>query len=167
MVKRALLADYRVIYFGTHRLISGDVTGLSEPFLALSQPGKPSDRDDGTLTASEVAQLKLNAEWVVLTASNAAIGDSPPSNVLPELARAVLYAGARAMLVAHWTVDQPTAARLTTSLFEIEKKHPTLGRAEVLRRAMLASLNDPAEPSRAYPAFWGPFSLIGEGAAAR
>jgi hypothetical protein len=61
-VKRAPLADYRVVYFATHGLVAGDIKGLAEPSLALSVPPQPSV-DDGLLTASEVAQLKLNADW--------------------------------------------------------------------------------------------------------
>jgi hypothetical protein len=54
---------------------------------------------------------------------------------------------------------------LTTSTFAILKADPKLGPAEALRSAMLAYLNDSANPLNAYPAFWGPFSIIGEGAA--
>jgi tetratricopeptide (TPR) repeat protein len=61
MVKRTPLADYRVVYFATHGLVAGDIKGIAEPSLALSIPKEPSALDDGLLTASEVAQLKLNA----------------------------------------------------------------------------------------------------------
>jgi CHAT domain-containing protein len=76
-VKRMPLADYRVVYFATHGLVAGDIKGLAEPSLALTIPPRPSDLDDGLLTASEVAQLKLNADWVVLSACNTAAGDKP------------------------------------------------------------------------------------------
>ena len=54
-----------------------------------------------------------------------------------------------------------------TSTFEIMKADPQAGKSEALRRAMLAYLNDPSNPWNAHPAFWGPFSLVGEGAVAR
>src|SRR5262249_40226141 len=63
-VKRVALSDYRVVYFATHGLVAGDVKGLAEPALALTLPAQASDLDDGLLTASEVTQLKLNADWV-------------------------------------------------------------------------------------------------------
>ena len=53
----------------------------------------------------------------------------------------------------------------TISTFDRLKADPKLGRAEALRQAMLAYLNDASSPRNAYPAFWGPFALIGEGAA--
>ena len=118
------------------------------------------------LTASEVAQLKLNADWVVLSACNTIAGDKPGAEALSGLARSFFYAGARALLVTHWAVDSAAATRLTTSTFDRLKADPKLGRAEALRQAMLAYLNDASSPSNAYPAFWGPFALIGEGAAA-
>jgi CHAT domain-containing protein/tetratricopeptide (TPR) repeat protein len=164
-VKHLPLADYRVVYFATHGLVAGDVEGLGEPSLALTLPNEPSELDDGLLTASEVAQLKLNADWVVLSACNTAAGEKPGAEALSGLTRAFFYAGARALLVSHWRIDSKAATRLTTSAFDIMKSNQTIGRAEALRRAMLAHLEDRSDIWNAYPAFWGSFSLIGEGAA--
>ncbi|MBC9883386.1 CHAT domain-containing protein [Bradyrhizobium sp. INPA01-394B] len=166
-VKRLPLADYRIVYFATHGLVAGDIKGVAEPSLALSIPQHASDLDDGLLTASEVAQLKLNADWVVLSACNTVAGERPGAEALSGLARAFFYAGARALLVSHWSVASDAATRLTTMTFDVIKSEPAIGRAEALRRAMLAYLGDTANPDNAYPAFWGPFSIIGEGAARR
>jgi hypothetical protein len=163
-VKRTALADYRVVYFATHGLVAGDIAGLGEPSLALTLPKQPTELDDGLLTASEVAQLKLNADWVVLSACNTAAADKPGAEALSGLARAFFYAGARALLVSHWSVDSEAATRLTTSTFALMKADPKLGRAAALRDAMLAYMNDKGSPLNAYPAFWAPFSIIGEGA---
>jgi CHAT domain-containing protein/tetratricopeptide (TPR) repeat protein len=165
VVKHAPLSDYRIVYFATHALVAGDVKGLAEPSIVLSLPSQPSDLDDGLLTASEVAQLKLKADWVVLSACNTIAGDKPGAEALSGLARSFFYAGARALLVSHWAVDSEAATRLTTSTFELLKSDRKLGRAEALREAMLGYLNDQSSPQNAYPAFWGPFAIIGEGGA--
>lgn len=166
-VKHVALKDYRVVYFATHGLIAGDIKGISEPSLALSLPERPTELDDGLLTSSEVAQLKLNADWVVLSACNTMAGDKPGAEAMSGLARAFFYAGARSLLVTHWAVDSAAATRLTTSTFDLMKKDPAVGRAEALRQAMLAFLNDESSPDNANPALWGPFAIIGEGAARR
>lgn len=163
-VKLVTLADYKVIYFATHGLVAGEVKGLAEPSLVLTIPKRPSDLDDGLLTASEVAELKLNADWVVLSACNTIAGEKPGAEALSGLARAFFYAGARALLVSHWKVASDAATRLTTSAFNAIAIDPKIGRAEALRQSMLAYMNDKSAAQNAYPASWGPFALIGEGA---
>ncbi len=166
-VKQTDLSQYRIVYFATHGLIAGEVKGLAEPALALTPPLKATALDDGLLTASEVAQLRLNADWVVLAACNTASGDTPGSEALSGLARAFFYAGARALLVSHWRVGSEAAAKLTTSTFEIQQSGQqagkNVGRAEALQRAMIAYMDNKQDSWAAYPAFWAPFSVVGEG----
>ena len=102
---------------------------------------------------------------MVLSACITAATDKPGAEALSGLARAFLHARALALLVSHWSVDSEAAARLTTSIFAIMKADPKLGCAAALRNAMVTYMNDRSRPLNAYPAFWGPFSIIGEGAA--
>jgi CHAT domain-containing protein len=164
VVKSLPLRENQVVAFATHGLLSGEIGDLAEPALVLSPPLEGSAHDDGLLTASEIGQLKLDAEWVILSACNTASGEAPGAQGLSGLAKAFFYAGARALLVSHWPVDSQSATALTQGMFEELKAHPEIGRAEALRRSMFALAANDDYPYRAHPAFWAPFVVVGEGA---
>ena len=165
-VKTTDLSDTRVLAFATHALVAGELAGMAEPALVLTPPKKGTEKDDGLLTASEVATLKLDADLVILSACNTAASDGTPNaDALSGLAKAFFYAGSRALLVSHWPVESDATVRLTTGMLSEMASHPGLGRAEALRRSMLALMADKKTPQFAHPAYWAPFVVVGEGSA--
>jgi CHAT domain-containing protein len=162
-VRSAGLDQYKVIAFATHGLLPGELRCKSEPALALTPPAAstPGAPDDGLLVVSEIATLRLDADWVVLSACNTAgPGGKLGGESLSGLARGFLYAGARGLLVSHWAVASRPTVQLTTGAFAALAREPLLGRAEALRRAQLALAGDPAT---AHPYFWAPYVLVGDG----
>jgi CHAT domain-containing protein len=165
-VKNQRLDNYRGIYFATHALVAGEVEKFAkvkaEPALVLSTPENPSENDDGLLRASDVAMLKLNADFVVLSACNTAAGDKPGAEGLSGLARAFFYAGAKSLVVSHWDVDSDATVTLMDGLFEALKVNPHLSHAEALRLSMLKMIGNSAKSDLAQPKFWAPFVVVGE-----
>ena len=168
-VKHMALDHYRVVHFATHGLLAGETAELAknhaEPALVFSPPDSATVEDDGLLTASEIAGLKLDADWVIMSACNTAGGGEPGAEALSGLARAFFYAGARALLVSHWPVNSYAATMLTSRTFAELKRDPDLSRSEAFRRAMLALMNDKNRPWAAHPSVWAPFVVVGEGGA--
>ena len=158
------LAKYRMLHFATHGAVAGEIAGASDPGLILTPPEAATREDDGYLSASEIAGLKLDADWVVLSACNTAAGGAVSAEALSGLARAFIYAGARALLVSHWAVYSKATQKLLTATLDEMARDAKAGRAEALRRAMLV-LIDKGTPEEAHPAFWAPFVVVGEGAA--
>jgi tetratricopeptide (TPR) repeat protein/CHAT domain-containing protein len=165
-VKREKLDQYRIVYFATHALLAGEVADFAklnaEPALVLSLPEMPTEFDDGLLTASEVAQLKLNADWVVLSACNTAAGDKPGAEALSGLARAFFYAKARSLIVSNWGVETKSAVELMVGTFAALAADSKLSHAEALQKSMLAMIHNPQHPDWADPKFWAPFIVVGE-----
>ncbi len=162
--KRLPLDHYRVLAFATHGVMAGEFKGIGEPGLILTPPREGSIEDDGYLTSSEISQLNLNADWVVLSACNTAAPDGTPGAAgLTGLAKSFFYAGARALLVSHWPVFSSTTTRLITDTFKLQADKPSLGKSGALRQAMLNMISDEENPEYAHPAFWAPFVVVGDG----
>ncbi|MBT3361114.1 MAG: CHAT domain-containing protein [Rhodospirillales bacterium] len=170
-VKTLDLSGYKVLAFATHGLIPGDINGLAQPALALSSPDVANVDGDGLLTMGEILSLRLDADWVVLSACNTGSGRGAGAEAVSGLGRAFFYAGTRSLLVSNWPVETTSARILTTDLFRRQAEKPDLSRAQALREAMLGLVEAPgyvdAEGrivfSYAHPIFWAPFSLIGDG----
>jgi CHAT domain-containing protein len=160
------LAEYRIVHFATHGALAGEFQANAEPGLILTPPEKATAEDDGYLSASEIAGLKLDADWVILSACNTAAGGADGAEALSGLARAFFYAGARALLVSHWAVYSDSTVKLITKALGMMSADKVVGRSEALRRSMLA-LIEKGEPHEAHPSYWAPFVVVGEGAAPR
>jgi CHAT domain-containing protein len=149
--------------------VPGDLDGLNEP--ALTAPDVAKAPGDGLLTVSKILGLRLDADWVVLSACNTAAGNGAGAEAVSGLGHAFFYAGTRALLVSTWPVETSSARALTTGLFR-EAADPGLRRAEVLRQAMIALIASPGFVGPdgkqvlfrcAHPIFRAPFSLVGDG----
>jgi CHAT domain-containing protein len=163
------LSQRRIIAFATHGLISGDFPNLDQPALALAAPD--GNAETGLLTLEDILGLKLDADWIVLSACNTAAGDGAGADAISGLGRGFFYAGSRALLVTHWPVETRSARTLVTEIFQRYAADPALTRAEALRQASLSLMDkaasDPASGkavfSYAHPLFWAPYALVGDG----
>lgn len=152
------LSKKQVVVFATHGLLAGDLPNLNQPALAMAGTSNPNESP--LLTLEDVLSLKLNADWVVLSACNTAGADGKAEEALSGLARGFFFAGSRSLLVTHWSVESESAMLLTTHTFAAYKKNPALRRADALRQAMLETMKSPLYT---HPAFWAPYALVGEG----
>ena len=165
-VQHANLKDVRILHFATHALLPTDLACENEPALVTSPPPGARDAGGALLTASEVAGLDLDADAVVLSACNTggpAGGASGES--LTGLARSFFYAGARALLVTHWSVNDKSTAYVVALTLAKTRSQPGIGLAGALalaqRRVLAESVGDTA--IEAHPFYWGALAVIGEG----
>ncbi|MEG3912464.1 CHAT domain-containing protein, partial [Microcoleus sp. w2-18bC1] len=140
----------RIIHLATHGLLNEvkrrDLPGA----IALA----PSGNDDGLLTSSEILDLKLNAELVVLSACNTGRGNITGDGVLG-LSRALISAGVSTIIVSLWLVPDEPTAELMAEFYRQLQKNPN--KAQALRQAMLMTMK--MHPT---PQDWAAFTLIGE-----
>jgi CHAT domain-containing protein len=170
-VKTMDLSGFKVLAFATHGLVPGELNGLTQPALALSSPDVTGEGGDGLLTMEEILSLKLDADWVVLSACNTGAGAGAGAEAASGLGRAFFYAGTRALLVTNWSVHSQSARELVTDLFKRQADDPKLTRGEALRQAMMALADGPGfvgadgktEFAYAHPLFWAPYTIIGDG----
>lgn len=163
------LSDRKVVMFSTHGLVPGELNGLTQPALAMSSPEVTGDQDDGLLTMDKVLTLKLDADWVVLSACNTAAGEGSGSEAVSGLGRAFFFAGAKALLVSNWPVDSVASRQLMTDLFKRQQQNQGLAKSEALRQAMLNQVDQGGmkegstmKYSYAHPLFWAPFVVVGD-----
>ena len=166
-VLAAPLKQYRILHFAAHALLPAELTCQSEPAIVTSDPPGATNAKQALLTASDVTQLDLDANLVILSACNSGGGGagSEAGESLSGLARAFFYAGARTLMVTHWSVSDVAAQYLVALTLDRLRNNPSQGVAAALQWAQLNILDGagkslPAE--MAHPFFWAPFAVIGE-----
>ncbi|MGA9770634.1 MAG: CHAT domain-containing tetratricopeptide repeat protein [Blastocatellia bacterium] len=150
------IGQYRYVHFGTHGLINPRHPALTGLVLSLvDNKGNPVD---GFLAVSEVYNLKLPAEMVVLSACRTALGTEVRGEGLVGLTRGFMYAGAARVVASLWKVYDAATAELMTSFYRgvlKDGKRPV----EALRAAQLEMWKQ--KKYRA-PYYWAAFELQGE-----
>jgi CHAT domain-containing protein len=165
-----------VLALATHALVAYELPGAAEPGLVFTPPDEAVGGMDGYLTASEVAGMRIGADWVLLSACNTAAGDgSEGAPGLSGLARAFFYAGAQTLLASHWPVRDDVAPAITSRAVQLAEQGGS-SRAEAFQRALYEVRNKSEHDRKdqqgasltwAHPAAWAPFTLIGDGAVKR
>jgi len=158
--RSADLSNVRVIVFATHASLSEEF-GVGEPGLVLTPPAQASDADDGLLVTSEIVRMRLNADWVILSACNTGRSGRGGES-LSGLARAFFFAGARTLMVSHWVIRDELAPLMTVRTVEIDRDQPERSRAEALQLTMQEVRNNPLHPEYAHPGVWAAFTLVGD-----
>jgi CHAT domain-containing protein len=159
-IRNTAFEPYNVIAFATHGLINGDLQDLKEPALVLTPPETATPDDDGLLTASRIAGLKLNADWIILSACNTGSGRGAGSAGLTGLARAFMQAGGRNLLISMWPVRDDVARRLTVDT--VSRHAAGLSQSQALRRSLLSLMADRSVAGSDNPAIWAPFALVAQ-----
>ncbi len=184
VAKSGGLRAARFVLFATHGFLGGEYLASdlpvdegevrrlparpqAQPALALTLVGDLKG-EDGLLTMKEVIEdLELNADLVALSACNTA-GESAQANSgegFAGLTRAFMYAGAKSLLVSHWSVDSLSTQALMTATFRnIRAGMPTLAAVSQAQGEVLAGgyRRDAFHFSRAHPFFWGAFVYVGD-----
>jgi CHAT domain-containing protein len=158
-VLAADLSDRRVVAFATHALMPGELPGVSKPSLALAAAA--DERESPLLELDDVLGLRLNAQWVLLSACNTAAGERG-DGAMSGLVRGFFFAGARSVLATHWAVESRSAAQLTAGTFGRAGQGGS-GRADSLRQAQLELADGRAGEGRwRHPFYWSAYALFGD-----
>ncbi|CCQ65240.1 COG0457: FOG: TPR repeat [Crocosphaera watsonii WH 0402] len=153
------MPNAKLIHLASHGLLNTikyqEIVNLPDKLSKI--PGAialtPSDQDDGLLTASEIIDMKLNADLVVLSACETGRGDITGEGV-NGLSRAFLRAGASNLVISLWKVPDDTTLDLMLEFYQ--QLETTPDKAIALRQAMLNTMKKHPEPRH-----WGGFTLTG------
>ncbi len=150
--------NYKVVSFASHALVVGEIDGLSEPSIVLSLPKKITDNDDGLLTASEIINLNINSDLVILSACNTASSDgNANSEALSGLANSFFYSGAKSLIVTHWSVISKTSVDLMVDTFDFLKE----SEGDLSAALMKSKIKMLKNPETNHPIYWAPYTLVG------
>ena len=155
--KAAKLAEYRVIHLAVH--------GFADPTFpdraALVLLSDRSAGEDGFLQASEIVQLRFDADLVVLSACDTAVGPLQGQEGIANLSKAFLLAGARTVVSTLWQIDDSSSLFLMKRFYaHLLEKRSTASALTAAKRDMLRTFGQKAVPYR-----WAAFTI--EGAATR
>lgn len=152
-IKNEALKNYSLIHFATHGIVNEDNPELSCLFLQSD-----SEAEDGNLFAGEIYNLHLNANLVTLSACQTGLGKISKGEGVIGLSRALIYAGAKNIIVSFWSVADESTSELMTNFYQTLLQKENVSFSEGLRESKLDLIR---KGKYAAPYYWAPFILIG------
>jgi CHAT domain-containing protein/tetratricopeptide (TPR) repeat protein len=150
------LSKYRVVHFATHGILHSEHPELSGIVLSLvDEKGEPVN---GFLRLNEIYNMKLNADLVVLSACQTALGKEVRGEGLIGLTRGFMYAGTPRVVASLWKVDDVATAELMKIFYQKMLKE-NMRPAAALRAAKIAMMKQKRWSS---PYYWAAFELQGD-----
>ncbi|MGC9270925.1 CHAT domain-containing protein [Acidiphilium sp.] len=167
-VEHADLRKYRILHFATHALLPSELPCAQEPAIVTSAPLDAKSAARAMLTTSDITNLHLNANLVILSACNTGGSNGRAGGeALSGLARSFFFAGARALMVTQWAVNDQVSSYLVATTLEHVAADDDGGAASSLRSAQLALIDSAGSAgvpiTLADPFYWAPFVVIGDG----
>ena len=156
------LSRARILVFATHGLLPGEIPGVRTAGLAMAYEGR--GLPDSLLTIDDIIGLRLNADWVVLSACNTGYASGRAGDTMSALARGFFAAGGRTLLSTQWAVESESAKRLTVALFKSYATDTSVSKAQALARAQRDMLAGKEGDLYRHPYFWAPYFLAGDAA---
>ena len=144
------LSQYKYIHFATHGLVNNDKPQFSSLALCYDFTGS------NELQVREIFELKLNADMVVLSACNTALGKEMKGEGIIGLTRAFLVAGSKRAVVSLWSVADKSTSEFMIDFYRYIKEGKTI--TQSLREAKLNMINS---KEYTHPYYWAPFVLFG------
>jgi CHAT domain-containing protein/tetratricopeptide (TPR) repeat protein len=150
------LGQYAMLHFATHGLINNQHPELSGVVLSLvDEQGRPQN---GFLRLYDIYNLKLEANLVVLSACQTALGKEIKGEGLVGITRGFMYAGAPRIVASLWQIDDRATAEFMRRFYQavlVEGARP----AAALRGAQISMWKDKRWEG---PHYWAAFTLQGE-----
>ncbi len=155
--KAGKMADYRYLLFALHGLLPNEIKGLAQSSLVLADT-----KNNSYLTMADTFNLRLNADFINLSACNTGGGKKIKGEGILGLTRAFMYAGTKAIGVTLWSVESASAENLSVGIFANFKDGKTT--AEAIRQIKLKMIAGKAkQPHYRHPFYWAPFVIYGDG----
>jgi CHAT domain-containing protein len=151
-VKESELKNYKYLHFATHGIVDEESPELSRIFL------KESTSDDGDLYSGEIYNLSLNADLVALSACQTGLGKISKGEGVIGLSRALVYAGARNIMVSFWSVSDASTSQLMTGFYQNALASSSPAFRKNLQQVKIRMIT---EKKYGAPYYWAPFVLIG------
>tara|TARA_B100000315_G_C14577471_1_gene588633 strand:+ start:177 stop:2588 length:2412 start_codon:yes stop_codon:yes gene_type:complete len=114
------LAKYKILHFATHGLVVSELPELSA--LVLSQFKEEQDSEDGYLRMGEISKLHLKADFVNLSACKTGLGKIYGGEGVVGLTQAFLIAGANAVSVSLWSVEDISTSQFMTGMYKLAEE---------------------------------------------